>query len=505
MVRRAFYGIAGLIIMSGWFSSALFAASSEPESKIREKAEEISARRQKALELMGSGMMILFSNEPKYFSNDVFYPFRQENNLYYLTGINQAGITLVLLPENYDQREILFLPRRDPSREIWTGHMLSPEEASRISNISHVWDADEFEPFIEAVLHGNRYDKRTPDDERDYRSLFNAAARDSANVRLLEGRGAERIKEFALSHAFKNSLSRFSGVHAKDAMPLFTQLRLVKSPYEISLLRRAVDITCEAHRLVMAAAAKRTAPGMNESEMDGIILATYRRHGAHWGFPSIVASGPNATTLHYEDNSRAILHDNELVLLDIGAAVDHYSADVTRTIPISGTFTPEQRAVYEIVLQAQKTAIQAVGPGMTIRKIHNIARDVLRNGLLDLRLITDVESDQYRMWFMHGTSHWIGLDVHDVGGRDTPFEPGMVLTVEPGIYIRDDALDYLEDTPANKKLIESIRPAFEAYKNIGIRIEDDILVTESGFEILSESAPRTVDDIEAYMSKTRNE
>lgn len=255
----------------------------------------------------------------------------------------------------------------------------------------------------------------------------------------------------------------------------------------------------------MIAAAQQIRSGLNESVLDGIILSTYRRHGAHWGFPSIVASGPNATTLHYEDNNRETMYADELVLLDIGAAVDHYSADVTRTIPLSGTFTPEQRAVYEVVLKAQEIAIAAVKPGLSIRKIHAIARDVIKEGLKDLGLITHLDGNQYRMWFMHGTSHWIGLDVHDVGGRDTPFEPGMVLTVEPGIYIREDAVDYLEDTPENQTLIEAIRPAFERYKNIGIRIEDDVLVTQEGHELLSGSAPRTIEDIEAYMASQRIE
>jgi Xaa-Pro aminopeptidase len=507
--RRVLYFTLSLILSGCLFNSDLYGGPADTllneASNTRIRAEELSRRREQALFKMGPGLMILFSNEPKNFSHDVYYPFRQENNLYYLTGINQAGITLVLLPENYDQRAILFLPKRDPSREVWTGHMLSHEEAQRMSNISHIWDAYEFEPFLNAVLRGKTYDKRQADDDRDYQALSKAVAGDHADVWLMGNQSSE-MAEYPLAHAFKNTLSRFPGVHPKDTMPIFTDLRIAKSAYEIKQLRRAIDITSESHRNVMRAVAQhRRPPGLNESVLDGIILSTYRQHGAHWGFPSIVASGPNATTLHYEENNREIIHENELVLLDIGASVDHYSADVTRTIPVSGTFTTDQRAIYEIVLKAQETAISAVKPGLSIRKIHTIARDIIKDGLKDLGLITQMDGKQYRLWFMHGTSHWIGLDVHDVGGRDTPFEPGMVLTVEPGIYIREDALDYLEDTPENQALIEAIQPTFERYKNIGIRIEDDVLVTPEGYELLSGSAPRTIEDIETYMAKHRPE
>ena len=222
--------------------------------------------------------------------------------------------------------------------------------------------------------------------------------------------------------------------------------------------------------------------------------------GAHWGFPSIVASGPNATTLHYEENNREV-RKGELVLADIGAAVGHYTADVTRTFPVGGVFTKTQRAVYDIVLEAQTRAIGAVRPGMTIRRVHEVARKVIADGLLKLGLITSTSGNQYRMWFMHGTSHWLGLDVHDVGGRDLPFRPGMVITVEPGIYVREDTLENLNDTPRNRALGKAIRPAFERFKNIGIRIEDDVLVTEDGHRVLSEGTPKSIEAIEAFMAK----
>jgi Xaa-Pro aminopeptidase len=195
------------------------------------------------------------------------------------------------------------------------------------------------------------------------------------------------------------------------------------------------------------------------------------------------------------------MYEGELVLLDIGAEVEHYSADVTRTIPVSGLFSNAQRDIYNIVIEAQQEAIEVIRPGSTIGEVHRTARDVVKHGLKRLGLITDTNSNQYRMWFMHGTSHWIGLDVHDAGRRDEAFQPGMVLTVEPGIYIRSDALDYLEDTPDNQQLKAAIRPAFEKYINIGVRIEDDIIVTETGYEIISNAAPRTIDEIERLMRR----
>lgn len=461
-----------------------------------ELTADLSKRRHLVMDRMDKeDFLILFSGEPKNFSNDVFYPFRQENNLYYLTGINQKGITLVLIPDNTEQREILFIPKRIPSQEIWTGHMLSREEARNISGIDHVWYAEEFEPFIDAVLTKKTYASEQASDPGDYQTFFQAIDQGTASIRLLLDNQPGLRGPIDQEHQFAKTLrERFPKIRLRDAFPIFRDLRMIKSDYEIQQLRQAVAITCEAHIKVM----KAVEPGIFESHLDGIIHATYRQHGATWGFPSIVGSGPNATTLHYEENARQ-MHDGELVLLDIGAEVGHYSADVTRTIPVNGRFSQAQRDIYNLVLNAQQEAIKIIRPGITIVEVHQTARDLIKKGLKRLSLITDTTGNQYRMWFMHGTSHWIGLDVHDAGTRNKPFQPGMMLTVEPGIYIRSDALDYLEDTPENQSLIASIRPAFEKYMNIGVRIEDDIMVTDDGYEIISKTAPITVEDIEQMM------
>lgn len=472
-------------------------------------ADELAERRERIRRGMGSGIMILFGAEPKVFSNDVNYPYRQESNLFYLTGISQPGATLVLLPGNRSQKEILFLPRRDPAREIWTGHMIGVEEARQRTGIAHVWPIEEFDAFVETVLHGSPYEKRPSDDTGDYRAIGESVENGTpVPVWLLADGNSRYGSRYPQALRFASEAARFPAVQVRLASGLFRDLRVVKSDWELQRLQRAVDITRLAQRAIMRRASGPGGPGgpgglggpLNESVLDGIILSIYRAHGAHWGFPSIVASGPNATTLHYEENNREIA-SGELVLADIGAAVGYYTADVTRTFPVGGVFSEAQREVYEVVLDAHARGVAAVRPGMTMRRVHEVARKVIADGLLKLGLITNTSGNQYRMWYMHGTSHWIGLDVHDVGGRDMPFRSGMVITVEPGIYVREDTLENLDDTPRNRALIEAIRPAFERYRNIGVRIEDDVLVTEDGHRVLSEGTPRSIEAIEAFMAQ----
>lgn len=458
-------------------------------------------RRARVLEDLGNGLMVLFGAQQKVFSNDINYPYRQESNLYYLTGINQPGATLVLVPGNRSQKEILFLPERDPTREIWTGQMLGVKEVQSRTGIIHVWPEQEFDNFIKAVLEGSIYERRPSNNEGDYQAIREGPGMEAPiNVWLLADAHSRYGERYPRTLRFALEVIRFPTVQIRLATNIFRELRSVKSPWEVEQLQRAIDITCLAQRNIMNYAAN--AKGiLNESVLDGIILSTYRRYGAHWGFPSIVASGPNTTTLHYEKNSREMA-ERELILADIGAAVGNYTADITRTFPRNGVFTEAQRAVYEVVLDAQTHAIAAIRPGMTIRRVHEVARKTIVEGLWELGLITNKSGNQYRMWFMHGTSHWLGLDVHDVGGRDTAFKPGMVITVEPGIYVREDTLNNLKNTPQNRALIEAIRPAFIRYKNIGIRIEDDVLVTEKGHRVLSARAPRTIEAIETLMAES---
>ncbi len=426
-----------------------------------------------------NSLLILFSGDHRVFSNDVNYPFRQENNLYYLTGINQSGIVLTIRKTNTGLEETLFFPRRDPSRETWTGRMLAADEAARSSAIAEIWDMDSLSVYLDGVLELTKSNGSV----------------DSLSVLVInEDQDAPEYLYGKASAIATGLADRSSKVAVKDASTLLRHARLIKSDYEIQELKRAIGITEQALDRAMTT----VEAGLYEYQIDGLINAVYRAAGATWGFPSVVGSGLNATTLHYEKYGRQ-LQNGELLLLDIGAEVGHYSADITRTIPVDGVFSEAQKSIYDIVLRAQQAAIDEVRPGATIRDVHTTARNIIKTGLLNLGLITERDSNQYRHWFMHGTSHFVGLDVHDVGDPSTVFRPGMVLTVEPGIYIREDALDYFEPTEKNESFKRDVQIAFERYRGIGVRIEDDLLVTEDGHEVLSAAVPKLTSAIEAAM------
>jgi Xaa-Pro aminopeptidase len=287
----------------------------------------------------------------------------------------------------------------------------------------------------------------------------------------------------------------------RSAMNVFNELRMRKSPYELRLMQHAVDISIEGHQRSQAVASRAQWEYEVEAELD----YTYKRRNAdNWGYPSIVGCGPNGTTLHYQE-SQGRVRPGDLLLMDAGAEYDHYSADVTRTFPVSGKFTPAQAEIYNVVLAAQEAAFRAIRPGVELSDVHNAAEAVIREGLLRLGLITDKNGMQFRLWFMHGTSHYLGMNVHDVSVRGAKLDAGMVFTVEPGIYIRPDALDNLPKTPENEKFIAAVRPAFEKYKSVGVRIEDDVVVTADGYRNLSVALPRTIPDIEAFMARAQKE
>jgi len=254
---------------------------------------------------------------------------------------------------------------------------------------------------------------------------------------------------------------------------------------------------------------------MYEYELQAEFEYTFKRRGAdNWGYPCIVGSGANATTLHYETNQDR-MEENALLLMDCAAEFDHYSADITRTIPINGKFTPEQAAIYRIVYEAQTASINRVRAGNIVgstrepkpaaNSVQGVTAEVIKDGLFKLGLITSKDNDEYLTWYMHGSSHWIGMNVHDVGDYRAPLVAGETLTVEPGIYIRPDALEVLAKTPGKEKFIQAIRPAFEKYKGIGVRIEDDILVTNGDPINMSAAVPRKLEDVEATIARLRQE
>lgn len=470
-----------------------------PAEDLETFRKEAGARRARVMERLGpKAMLILFSNEPKHYTGDVDYEFRQENNLFYLTGITQEDVALVLMPGNERLQEILFLPRRDPAQEVWTGHMLSAGEGRAIAGIENIWPADQVTTFANSVLNGRSFGVSRYFQTAEYVPFFRALEAGEAQVYLLLEDRPGLEGEFSREWKFAQDLrERFVGIEIRDVTPIFANLRLIKSEYELAQLQEAMDITIEAQK----AAWRAVRPGMWEYEVEAIIEYLYKRRNAFdWGFPSIVASGPNATTLHYQESQRQ-MQDGELLLLDVGAEYNYYTADITRTIPVSGEFSPDQATVYQIVLDAQNAAIEMVRPGVTLPQVHQKAVEVVRAGLRRLGLITDVNSDQYRHYFMHGTSHYLGMDVHDVGDRAATLKPGMVFTIEPGIYVREDVLDYLEPTPENQAFIEAVRPALDRYVGIGVRIEDDILVTRDGYRHVSADLPREIPEIEALMAE----
>ncbi len=476
---------------------------------------ELAQRRARVAEKIGpKAVLILFSAEPRIYSNDVSYDYRQENNLYYLTNLKQRRATLVLLPGNKQTPEILFLPRRSPFVEMWNGRMYGPDDAARISGIKEIWDAREFEPFVQALRSRQAYRPKpanvfissvTTADESEilagYDSLFAAAERHEAELHILAA-GETESREYPREQRFAADwLKRALGYKLKDSSVVFAMMRMLKSSMELRLLQHAIDITTEAHQRAWLAAGQ----AKWEYEVHAEVIYTFKlRNADYWGYPSIIGCGPNATTLHYTESQGAV-KPSDLLLMDVGAEYGHYTADVTRTIPVSGRFSPRQAQIYQIVYDAQEAAAKATRPGALYSDVHRAAEKVIKDGLFRLKLITDPNSTQFFLWFPHGTTHLLGMNVHDVG-FPTKLEPGMVFTNEPGIYVRSDALDYrLSDMNEEQweKFKDAVRPAFEKYKGIGVRIEDDMLVTENGVRWMTKALPRKMSEIERFIARGR--
>ncbi|HKR11072.1 MAG TPA: aminopeptidase P family protein [Pyrinomonadaceae bacterium] len=483
----------------------------------KERVAELMQRRERVAQSVGpQSFLVLFSSEPRVYAYDVDYPYRQENNLYYLTNLKQNGATLVLLPGNTKFKEVLFMPRRNPAMETWTGHMYSAQEAHQLSGIREIWQASEFEPFIKALRNRQPYRPKAENifmsdlpldlplsNDHGFGTLFEAAGKNEAGLFMLMPGDAES-REYRPEQRFAVDWSKTaSGYSIKNAWPIFVGMRLVKSPMEIRILQHAIDISIEAHQRSWVAAA--TAKW--EYEVDAEVAYTFKlRNADNWGYPDIVGCGPNATTLHYIE-SQGPVKPGDLLLMDVGAEYDHYTADITRTFPVNGKFTPAQAEVYQVVYDAQEAVAKASRPGATLSDVNRAGTEVIKDGLLKLGLITDRNSNQHRIWFMHGTSHWLGMNVHDVGGG-AKFVPGVVFTNEPGIYVRPEALDQMPygwSAVDWEKFKIAIRPAFEKYKGMGVRIEDDMLITENGVRWLSEALPRKIADIEDFIAKARRQ
>lgn len=476
-----------------------------PKFADAERHAELAARRKRVADAMSDkSMLVMFSTDAKLYANDVNYVYRQENNLYYLTNLKQNNATFVMIKDGGNVTEFLFLPKRNPQTETWNGKMYSVEDAMRISGLKTVVENVSVTKGTENTNELNLF-LQSIKDKKSF-TTQNGAFSNSfipETLYLLKGNPREYRKENELA-------AGAAGYKIENALPIFGTLRQVKSPYEIKLLQHAIDITTEAQLRSWAMAAR----AKWEYEVQAEVEYTFRRRNADfWGYPSIVGCGPNATTLHYEE-AQGEIDRGALLLMDVGAEYDHYTADVTRTFPVDGKFSREQAEIYQIIYDAQEAAAKATKPGVLFGDLNNKADEVVKNGLAKLGLITapdatyqvnfqgkTIEVPQYRMFFMHGLGHWLGMNVHDVGRYDVPLKAGFVYTNEPGIYIRGDALDYLIDTPANNEFKTKVRAAFEKYKNIGVRIEDDILVTETGADWLTKNLPRSIAEIESFIAK----
>lgn len=485
-------------------SPSMYVTPPAPKFSDAERQAELAKRRAAVFNrMLPDSVMILWSAAPRNYAGDVDFMYRQENNLYYLTNLRQKGSTLVLV-KNADgaAREFLFLPKRNPAAEMWNGKMYSNEDAARISGLKTIIDLTELPAFLQSLK-----------DKKNFTSKGGANINIAAqNIYLLlpenEGDG-DGMAEFNRENDFSKTLTAFK---IENARSIFDELRLVKSPFEIRLLQHAIDITTEAQERAMATARNVKWEYETQAEIEYIFR---KRNADYWGYPSIVGCGENATTLHYEESQGAV-KSGDLLLMDVGAEYDHYTADVTRTFPVNGKFSKEQADIYKIVYDAQEAAAAAIKPGANSGEPSRAATQILKQGLAKLGLITApdakyqfsangklYEDYQYKIWYMHGWGHWLGMNVHDVGAYGVPLKAGMVTTNEPGIYVRQDALDYLPDAPANKEFIAKVKPAFEKYKNIGVRIEDDMLVTDTGAEWLTKNLPRSIQDIEAFMASNR--
>jgi Xaa-Pro aminopeptidase len=456
--------------------------------------DDLKARRARLMERIGpESMLVVWSAPSARYSLDIDYEYRQDSNLYYLTGVVQDETMLVLMPGNVNRREILFIKDRNPAREHWTGHRLTVDEAKAQTGVDTVVNASQFDSFAASVL-----DRRTfgPIDATEAARFFDALAAGRARVMvpLDSRRGLDDPLTPPLEFARKIR-DRFFGFQVADAAAPIAELRVVKTAYERKLLIKSLEISSEAQIAGMRLAR----PGVYEYEVKAAIEAVHRSRGASsWSYPSIVGSGVNATTLHYAGGGRQ-MKEGDLLLVDAACNYEYASGDITRTYPVGRTFSPEQRDLYQIVLQAQDEGMKTAKRGATTEDIHRKTVDVVKAGLLKLGLITDPNGDQYRLWYTHGASHYIGIDVHDVGDRRKPLEPGMAFVIEPGIYIRPGVLDELPRTSENLAFIDKVGPAVRKYADLGVRIEDSFLLEEDGLRRLSASVPRTIEEIEAFL------
>jgi Xaa-Pro aminopeptidase len=431
--------------------------------------QAFALRRQKVMDAIAPGAMVLFAAPVAYRNNDVEQEYRQDSDFYYLLGFEEPESVLVLTTGS-SRRAVLFLRKRDAARETWDGPRLGVETAAQTLGIDEAYPISELDSKLKELLAGCEH-------------LYCALGQDAGNDQLI----------FKTLRALRGEVRRGGCWPLTITEPgkIVHEMRLFKDEFELATLARALEITDRAHRLAMQA----SHPGVWEYELEAVLRAEFRRQGSpRVSYSPIVASGLNSTVLHHRNNDRQSCA-GEFILIDAGCELGYQSTDITRTFPVDGKFTPIQRQAYEVVLTAQQRAIDAVRPGTTVDAIHDLTVRALCEGLLSMGILKGdlegvVEDGSYKKYYMHRTSHWLGMDVHDVGryhlqGRPRPLEPGMLLTVEPGLYFPPND----EGVPAG-------------LRGSGIRIEDDILVTRDSQQNLSLAIPKTVEEIESLMNET---
>ncbi len=439
-----------------------------PVSEPAQPPSIYAQRRAQLVQRLGPGGALLLMSPPERLRNgDAHYKFRQDSDILYLTGFPEPGAVVLLRPGHPTTPFVLFVRPRNPAEETWTGRRAGVEGAVRDFQAAAAFSADDLDDKLAELVAGA---------EEIHYPFGREPALDLAIARLLGRlRGGERR-------------GRRAPVRLSDARLTLHEMRLLKSPDEVAIQRRAAAITAEAHMAAMGAARA----GGNEREIEALIDYTFRRRGGDGpGYTTIVGGGVNATILHYVENS-APLVPGQLLLVDAGCEVDGYTADVTRTFPIGARFSEPQRRLYEAVLETQQAAIEAVKPGTTLDAIHDAVVERLTGHLVALGLLQGdvpalIAAGAHKAFYMHRTSHWLGMDVHDVGfyaegGVARPLAAGMVLTIEPGLYVAEDA---------------AVPPE---YRGLGVRIEDDLLVTDAGYENLTVATPKTVSEIEKLTS-----
>ena len=432
---------------------------------------EMKLRRKELMAQMeANSIALLAAAPPRIRNSDAQYLYRQNSDFHYLTGFTEDQALLALIPGRKQGEVVLFCQERDKAKELWHGIVMGPDAARKELEIDDAFPIDDIDDILPGLIEGRDrvYYSMGKDDEFDDQVMnWVKVIRNKAST------GAHPPGEFLmLDH-------------------LLHELRLIKSSNEIKLMEQAAKISVEGHKRAMAYCR----PGIKEYELEAELLYAFTRNGSRApAYTSIVAAGDNACILHYIEND-AEVKAGDLVLIDAGCEYEHYASDITRTFPANGKFSPEQKAIYNIVLKAQLAAIDAIGPGVPWDEPHKISVKIITQGLVRLGLLRGrpsqlIKSEAYKEFYMHRTGHWIGMDVHDVGDYKIDddwrlLEPGMVTTVEPGIYI----------DPNNKKVPKK-------WRGIGVRIEDDVLITKKGNKVLSAGIPKTVQEIESFMAET---